>query len=637
MIQAFPQRWEDVLVIKEGAVSEGKVIEFVGVSMTFGDTPAVEDLTARVEPGRVTAFLGPNGAGKTTTLRMLLGDLRATNGTATIGGTEYTRIAKPASSIGAVMSITPLERARRKTAIKYLTRSARRIGVGASRAREVLQIVGLGEMGDMRIGSLSLGMKHRLAVAEALLGDPGVLVFDEPANGLDPEGIRWIRLLMRGFADEGRTVLMSSHLLSEVEQVADALLILNEGRVLFEGPIELLAEAEGGMVTVDADDRAALAQALTSAGFPYRVLRSGLAIDDTTTSEIGALAKTAGIALTTLTHRGPTLEDVYLQIIDGSWVAPARTAALAPAPLSFDDVLSGSPDASGAEDSGPDADPSGAEDEPGEIPGLGAATVAVGAADAATTDDDSSADAAGDGETHDESALADGFPAASFPIPVESGEADALAAGSAFPAAIFPSPANTGDAEADDSASAAASVSATGDRNDSETDASSFPAANLPVADAADSTADHGSTEGDAQPEETTPAARREDDDAPRRRAGAAAALAGGSLPGIAGLAGLANGLRSDDEESDEELPEGLVSPGLAAAVARAGEIEAQMSDIEADIETQEVRAENVDAVAQIETMLEPRGADGATATETVIEVDPFAGEGLDGVDGDGD
>jgi hypothetical protein len=328
---------------------------------------------------------------------------------------------------------------------------------------------------------------------------------------------------------------------------------------------------------------------------------------------------------------------VYLQIIDGSWVAPARTAALAPAPLSFDDVLSGSPDASGAEDSGPDADPSGAEDEPGEIPGLGAATVAVGAADAATTDDDSSADAAGDGETHDESALADGFPAASFPIPVESGEADALAAGSAFPAAIFPSPANTGDAEADDSASAAASVSATGDRNDSETDASSFPAANLPVADAADSTADHGSTEGDAQPEETTPAARREDDDAPRRRAGAAAALAGGSLPGIAGLAGLANGLRSDDEESDEELPEGLVSPGLAAAFARAGEIEAQMSDIEADIETQEVRAENVDAVAQIETMLEPRGADGATATETVIEVDPFAGEGLDGVDGDGD
>src|SRR5690606_22468690 len=327
---------------KEGSVSEGKVIEFVGVSMTFGDTPAVEELTARVEPGRVTAFLGPNGAGKTTTLRMLLGDLRATSGTATIGGTEYTRITKPATSIGAVMSIAPLERSRRKTATKYLPRAARRIGVGSSRVREVLQIVGLAEMGDMRIGSLSLGMKHRLTVAEALLGDPGVLVFDEPANGLDPEGIRWIRLLMRGFADEGRTVLMSSHLLSEVEQVADSLMILNEGRLLFEGPIELLAEAEGGMVTVDADDRAELAKALTGAGFSYRVLRSGLAIDETTTTEIGTLATTAGIALTTLTHRGPTLEDVYLQIIEGSWVAPARSAALAPAPLSFDEVLAGS-------------------------------------------------------------------------------------------------------------------------------------------------------------------------------------------------------------------------------------------------------------------------------------------------------
>lgn len=651
-------------------MSEGKVIEFVGVSMTFGDTPAVEDLTARVEPGRVTAFLGPNGAGKTTTLRMLLGDLRATSGTATIGGAEYTRIAKPASSIGAVMSIAPLERARRKTAVKYLGRAARRIGVGASRAREVLQIVGLAEMGDMRIGSLSLGMKHRLAVAEALLGDPGVLVFDEPANGLDPEGIRWIRLLMRGFADEGRTVLMSSHLLSEVEQVADALLILNEGRLLFEGPIELLADAEGGMVTVDAEDRPALADALTKAGLSFRVLRSGLAIDDTTTAEIGALAKTAGIALTTLTHRGPTLEDVYLQIIDRSWVAPARTAALAPAPLSFDEVLTGAgtdnaaresaadadvTDANVTEanvtDTADDADTAGAADDANateerrEEATAGAATLAASATLAAGSAEDPAEDESdATPENTDASAVqpadpgAAAFPAASLAAPESEAGSAAAALNDAFPAASFALPAGESGAVLDEAAPGEDSprTDASGDlvREDA------FPAANFgtahdsrTAADPADGNlgADRDDADAFGGPED----AGSLEDSGPRGRAAGAAALAGGALPGLAGLAGLAHGLRSDDEDSDEELPEGLVSPGLAAAFARAGEIEAQMNDIEADIETQEARAENIDGVAQIEAMFEPRGVDGATTT--VIEIDPFPGEGLDGADGDGD
>jgi len=621
-------------------VSEGKVIEFVGVSMTFGDTPAVEDLTARVEPGRVTAFLGPNGAGKTTTLRMLLGDLRATNGTATIGGTEYTRIAKPASSIGAVMSIAPLERARRKTATKYLTRAARRIGVGSSRVREVLQIVGLGEMGDMRIGSLSLGMKHRLAVAEALLGDPGVLVFDEPANGLDPEGIRWIRLLMRGFADEGRTVLMSSHLLSEVEQVADALLILNEGRVLFEGPIELLAEAEGGMVTVDADDRAALAKALTSAGLSYRVLRSGLAIDDTTTSEIGSLAKTAGIALTTLTHRGPTLEDVYLQIIDGSWVAPARTAALAPAPLSFDDVLGGGADE--GESSGAAVVAAGGAGDAGAA-GAGAAGVAglagaglVGAAAAAAGNDaDDADDAAEPGEVD---------PADEDPEVAENNAISRDAEGTDAER-TDEDPADAEGAEKRETSRGAADAAAPEKSETSRDGAEGAAAAGFPAASFALAADDEGAAfpaasfelpadedEGDEDSANPAFPAGTFDDATTARTA----ALAAGSLPGVAGLAGLANGLRSDDEASDDDIPDGLVSPGLAAAFARAGELEAQMGDIEADVETQEARAENVDAVAEIEAMFETRDADGATAT--VIEVDPFPGEGLDGVDGgDGD
>jgi len=453
-------------------MSDGKVIEFADVSMVFGDAPAVDGLTARVDPGRVTAFLGPNGAGKTTTLRILLGELRPTRGRATIGGTEYSRIARPAASIGAVMSLETLERARRRTVSKHLSKSAKRVGVGSARVREVLTIVGLAEMAEMRIGSLSLGMKHRLAVAEALLGNPSVLVFDEPANGLDPEGIRWIRLLMRKFADEGRTVLMSSHVLSEVEQVADSLLVLNQGELLFEGPIELLSEAEGGVVTVDADDRDALRDALDDAGLDYRVLRSGIAIDDATTGEVGSLAAAAGIALSTLTHRGPTLEDVYLQIIDGTWSAPARTAALDPAAFEA-----------------PNAD----DDERGAQDGR-ASDAGSDAADTADVDD------------HD----------------VEGADSDGASA-------------TTADSE----------------------DASE-------ASESADD-ADLEAPDGDADELEAMFA----DDEPSEERAQASAGAA--ALPGVSGLAGLAHGLRSDDEDGDgEDLPEGVVSPGLERTLSNA-------------------------------------------------------------------
>ncbi|MGO2096675.1 MAG: ATP-binding cassette domain-containing protein [Candidatus Microbacterium stercoravium] len=454
-------------------MSDGKVIEFADVSMTFGDAPAVDGLTARVDPGRVTAFLGPNGAGKTTTLRILLGELRPTRGRATIGGTEYARIARPAASIGAVMSLEALERARRKTVSKHLAKSAKRVGVGSARVREVLTIVGLAEMAEMRIGSLSLGMKHRLAVAEALLGNPSVLVFDEPANGLDPEGIRWIRLLMHKFADEGRTVLMSSHVLSEVEQVADSLLVLNQGELLFEGPIELLSEAEGGVVTVDAEDRDALRDALDEAGLEYRVLRSGIAIDDATTGEVGSLAAAAGVALSTLTHRGPTLEDVYLQIIDGTWTAPARTAALDPAafaaPVAGDEAVSSDVDESSVgSDAADDADDGSTADDGGDA--------------AVEADDESAADDAASGEEIAEDDASDAETAEEPEAPTESDDdADELAA-------MFSD--------------------------------------------------DHAGSAG--------------------------AATAAAALPGIAGLAGLAHGLRSDDEDGDgDEVPEGVVSPGL--------------------------------------------------------------------------
>lgn len=494
-------------------MSDGKVIEFADVSMVFGDAPAVDGLTARVDPGRVTAFLGPNGAGKTTTLRMLLGELRPTRGRATIGGSEYARIARPAASIGAVMSLEALDRARRKTVSKHLTRSAKRVGVGSARVSEVLTIVGLAEMSEMRIGNLSLGMKHRLAVAEALLGNPSVLVFDEPANGLDPEGIRWIRLLMRKFADEGRTVLMSSHVLSEVEQVADSLLVLNQGVLLFEGPIELLSEAEGGIVTVDADDRAGLRRALDESGFEYRVLRSGIAIDDATTGEVGSLAAKAGIALTTLTHRGPTLEDVYLQIIDGTWAAPARTAALDPAAY-----------ASGA-------------------------TAAAAVLDEETN---GSADDA-DVEAADEGSSGEGVDGASD----------------------GPDSLDEGDETDPDASDDAEDADTSGDdADDSDTDASD-DAENTDDADELTALfADENEADED-QPE----------DDASNPGAGLGIAAGAAALPGIAGLGGLAQGLRSNDEDgSGDDVPDGLVPAGLARAYEHAGDQSTDADDWESQL-----------------------------------------------------
>lgn len=538
--------------MREAPVSEGKVIEFSDVSMVFGDVPAVDGLTARVDPGRVTAFLGPNGAGKTTTLRVLLGDLRPSDGRATVGGTEYRRIPRPAASIGAVMSLAALEKSRRKTTSKHLERAARRIGVGSGRVREVLTIVGLTEMTDMRISNLSLGMKHRLAVAEALLGDPGVLVFDEPANGLDPEGIRWIRLLMRRFADEGRTVLMSSHVLSEVEQVADALLVLSQGELLFEGPIELLSDAEGGLVTVDADDRDALRTELDEARIDYRVLRSGITIDGTSTAKVGALAQSAGIALTTLTQRGPSLEDIYLQIIDGTWTPPARTAALQPSAGAEDDSAADAPEGEDDEPaSGVSADATGHEND-------GDTDATVEAAD-----DDGSASTSYATEDADDEPSAGDDEAASGATADEDDESD--------------------DADED-------STDASGDGTDDE------------PADAEESASDDSPDAPDSDDAETGASADSR----------ATTGLPG--LTGLAGLArGLHS---DDIDGDDDEIPDDAVSPALRAAFERADELERDADDIESDVTRAEATVADDDWEAQLRAMFddepEPAGTDRA-------------------------
>lgn len=294
---------------------EGQVLEFDRVTKRFNTVTAVSELSVRVEPGAVTGFLGPNGAGKTTSLRMLLGQIRPTSGTATIGGSAYSELRNPLRTVGAVLEEAAYRP--RRTATRQLTIAAKANGIPLSRVDEVLRLVGLQDDADTRLGSYSLGMRQRLAVGSALLGDPGVLVLDEPANGLDPEGIRWMRLLMRRLADEGRTVLVSSHVLSEIEQVADNVVVLSKGHSVFSGPIETLEDPRGAAVVVDADSRAHLITALSAAKLNFDVLRSGVTVRNSDAKTVGAIAAEARVPLTLLQQRGPSLEDVFLDLVYG--------------------------------------------------------------------------------------------------------------------------------------------------------------------------------------------------------------------------------------------------------------------------------------------------------------------------------
>ena len=215
-------------------------ITLSGLTKHFGTNVAVDHLTATARPSRVTAFLGPNGAGKTTTLRMLLGLVSPTSGSATIGGTAYPDLDRPTTVVGAMLEATGFHPSR--SALDHLRVMGVPIGIGEQRCREVLDLVGLAGVAGQKTGTFSLGMRQRLALAFALLGDPPVLVLDEPANGLDPEGIRWLRSLLRDLAREGRTLLVSSHALSEVEQTADDVLIVERGRLLRQSSMaDLLA------------------------------------------------------------------------------------------------------------------------------------------------------------------------------------------------------------------------------------------------------------------------------------------------------------------------------------------------------------------------------------------------------------
>jgi ABC-2 type transport system ATP-binding protein len=288
------------------------VIELDGLTKAYRARVAVDDLTVTIEPGRVTGFLGPNGSGKTTTLRCILGLTRPTSGTATVFGRPYRELVDPMRQVGAL--IDPRARHPRRTAHAHLLALARSNGLPASRVDDVIDMVGLESVAFDRVGGFSLGMGQRLGIAAALLGDPDVLLLDEPVNGLDPEGIRWVRELLRDLADEGRTVLVSSHLMSEMEDTADHLVVVGRGRLLADLPIEDLLGASA-VVRVRTPDASLLAAALQRAAAGVSLEPDGaLRVEGLDLAAVGDVAYTAGVRVHELTRVTASLEQAYLDL-----------------------------------------------------------------------------------------------------------------------------------------------------------------------------------------------------------------------------------------------------------------------------------------------------------------------------------
>ena len=293
------------------------MIEVQGLTKRFGKTVAVDDLSFRVRSGAVTGFLGPNGAGKTTTLRILLGLVRSDAGTATILGQRYRELDAPVERVGAVVETAGFHPGR--TGRNHLRAVAAAARIPGSRVDELLELVELGPQARRRVRTYSLGMRQRLMLAQALLGDPQVLVLDEPANGLDPAGMRWLRDLLRGLVAEGRTVLISSHVLAEVEQVADEVVIVHRGRHIAQGPVGEVVGGVAGEVRVRSPDAGRLRELLAAAEIEATAGADGaLTVLGTTSERVGELAAEHGIVLHELTATRPSLEDVFLELTSGA-------------------------------------------------------------------------------------------------------------------------------------------------------------------------------------------------------------------------------------------------------------------------------------------------------------------------------
>lgn len=289
-------------------------IEVRGLTKTFGPVAAVTDLSFDVAPGAVTGFLGPNGAGKTTTMRMMLGLVAPTSGTATIGGRRYADLSAPTATVGAVLDSSGFHPAH--TARDHLRVYARMGRYGQARATEVADLTGVSAFADRRTGTLSTGMRQRLNLATALLGDPRVLLLDEPSNGLDPEGIAWLRRFLRDLAAEGRTILVSSHVLGEIEQTADHVVMIQNGRLVTTAPISALYGTAA--VLVHSPQADLLATHLPEATRVETPQPGVLRIHGLTTAQVAATAASHGIPLHEITLERPTLEAAFLNLTGGS-------------------------------------------------------------------------------------------------------------------------------------------------------------------------------------------------------------------------------------------------------------------------------------------------------------------------------
>jgi ABC-2 type transport system ATP-binding protein len=287
------------------------MIEVVDLRKRYRKATAVDGLTFKVADGRVTGFLGPNGAGKTTTLRILLGLVHPTSGKATIDGRRYRLLEEPVRRVGAVLEATNYHP--KRSGRNHLRMLAAAAGVPTSRVDELLELVGLGSVARRRVGAYSLGMRQRLSVAGALLGDPQLLVLDEPANGLDPEGIRWLRDFLRGFAGEGKTVFISSHVLGEMQQLADEVVIIHHGRLVAHGPVEDLIARAAGATRARSPQAERLRELLAREGLEASV--DGDRVLTTAAAErVGETAAKEGIVLHELTTETASLEEAFLEL-----------------------------------------------------------------------------------------------------------------------------------------------------------------------------------------------------------------------------------------------------------------------------------------------------------------------------------
>jgi ABC-2 type transport system ATP-binding protein len=291
-------------------------IQVDGLTKRYGALTVVDDVSFSVREGAVTGFLGPNGAGKTTTLRCLLGLARATSGTATVLGSPYPELDDPARTVGANLEVSGAHPGR--SGRQHLRSLAAMAGLPDARVDAVLELTEMTEAADRRYGKYSMGMRQRIGLAAALLGEPRILVLDEPANGLDPAGIRWLRGMLRATADEGRTVLVSSHVLAEMAQTVDDVVVIHHGRVVKQGPVGELTGAARGATIVRSPDPDRLATALTAAGGQVSPFQDGaLNVEGMDAAAVGDAALAAGVAVHQLYQAQASLEDVFFELTDG--------------------------------------------------------------------------------------------------------------------------------------------------------------------------------------------------------------------------------------------------------------------------------------------------------------------------------